>query len=139
MEYNEIITARVTAVHRERYALLCEKGECYGRLKTKEYYKGTELFPTVGDYVTVQYIENGDSQILATLPRKTVFIRREPGPVPREQAVAANFDYVFILQSMNQDFNPKRLERYLTLAWESGAEPVVILTKADLAEDPGAL
>ena len=130
------ITARVIAVHKDRWQLHREQGDLYARLKTKEYYKGTELFPTVGDYVTVQYIENGDSQILATLPRKTVFIRREPGPVPREQAVAANFDYVFILQSMNQDFNPKRLERYLTLAWESGAEPVVILTKADLAEDP---
>ena len=52
MEYNEIITARVTAVHRERYALLCEKGECYGRLKTKEYYLDQAAFPTAGDYVT---------------------------------------------------------------------------------------
>ena len=130
------ITARVIAVHKDRWQLRRELGDFYARLKTKEYYSGTEPFPTVGDHVTVQFIENGDSQILATLPRKTVFIRREPGPVPREQAVAANFDYVFILQSMNQDFNPRRLERYLTLAWESGAEPVVILTKSDLAEDP---
>ena len=130
------VTARVIAVHKDRWQLRREQGDLYARLKTKEYYRGAEPFPTVGDYVTVQYIENGDSQILATLPRKTVFIRREPGPVPREQAVAANFDYVFILQSMNQDFNRKRLERYLTLAWESGAEPVVILTKSDLAEDP---
>ena len=85
--------------------------------------------------MTIQYVENGDSLILSTLPRRTVFTRREPGPIPREQAVAANFDYVFILQSLNQDFNPKRLERYLTLAWQSGAEPVVLLTKADLVED----
>ena len=135
MEYNEIITARVTAVHRERYGLSCEKGECYGRLKTKEYYVDQAEFPTAGDYVTVQYIENGDSQILATLPRKTFFSRREPGPIPRDQAVAANFDYVFIMQSLNMDFNPKRLERYLTLAWQSGATPVILLTKADLVED----
>ena len=69
------ITARVIAVHKDRWQLHREQGDLYARLKTKEYYKGTELFPTVGDYVTVQYIENGDSQILATLPRKTVFIR----------------------------------------------------------------
>jgi len=83
----------------------------------------------------VNYIENGDSQIIATLPRKTFFSRREPGPIPRDQAVAANFDYVFIMQSLNLDFNPKRLERYLTLAWQSGATPVILLTKADLVED----
>ena len=83
----------------------------------------------------IHYIENGDSQILATLPRRTCFSRREPGPIPRDQAVAANFDYVFIMQSLNQDFNPKRLERYLTLAWQSGATPVILLTKADLVED----
>ena len=133
--HEQILTARVTAVHRERYQLSCDRGELYARLKTKEYYLDQAQFPTVGDYVTIQYVENGDSLILSTLPRRTVFTRREPGPIPREQAVAANFDYVFILQSLNQDFNPKRLERYLTLAWQSGAEPVVLLTKADLVED----
>ena len=135
MKNNEIITARVTAVHRERYQLISERGECFARLKAKEYHVEQAEFPTAGDYVTVQYIENGDSLILATQPRRTVFTRRAPGPVPRSQAVAANFDYVFILQSLNHDFNPKRLERYLTLAWQSGATPVILLTKADLVED----
>ena len=135
MKNNEIITARVTAVHRERYQLIGEKGECFGRLKAKEYHVEQAEYPTAGDYVTVQYVENGDSQILATQPRRTVFTRRAPGPVPRSQAVAANFDYVFILQSLNHDFNPKRLERYLTLSWQSGATPVILLTKADLVED----
>ena len=55
--------------------------------------------------------------------------------MPRDQAVAANFDFVFIMQSLNMDFNPKRLERYLTLAWQSGATPVILLTKADLVDD----
>ena len=129
------IPARVTAVHKERYEIVCGHGLTHARLKTREYYAGTELFPTAGDYVMVNYIENGDSQIIATLPRRTFFSRREPGPVPRDQAVAANFDYVFIMQSLNQDFNPKRLERYLTLGWQSGAQPVILLTKADLVED----
>ena len=129
------IPARITAQHRERYEIVCQHGMTHARLKTSEYYTGTELFPTTGDFVMVNYIENGDSQIIATLPRRSFFSRREPGPVPREQAVAANFDYVFIMQSLNMDFNPKRLERYLTLAWQSGATPVILLTKVDLVED----
>ena len=129
------IPARVTAQHKERYEIVCQHGITHAKLKTKEYYVNTQDFPTAGDFVMVNYIENGDSQITATLPRKTFFSRREPGPIPRDQAVAANFDYVFIMQSLNLDFNPKRLERYLTLSWQSGATPVILLTKADLVED----
>lgn len=129
------IPARVTAVYKERYEIICEHGMTHARLKTKEYYVDTQDFPTTGDFVMIHYIDNGDSQIIATLPRRTFFSRREPGTVPRNQAVAANFDYVFIMQSLNMDFNPKRLERYLTLAWQSGAIPVILLTKADLVED----
>ena len=129
------IPARVTAVHKERYEIVCMHGITHARLKTKEYYVNTQDFPTAGDFVMINYIGNGDSQILATLPRRTFFSRREPGPIPKDQAVAANFDYVFIMQSLNMDFNPKRLERYLTLTWQSGAVPVILLTKADLVED----
>ena len=129
------IPARVTAVHKERYEIVCAYGIRYARLKAREYFVDTQDFPTTGDFVTIQYVDNGDSLILATLSRKTFFSRREPGPIPRDQAVAANFDYVFIMQSLNMDFNPKRLERYLTLAWQSGATPVILLTKADLVED----
>ena len=129
------IPARITAQHKERYEIVCEYGITHARLKTKEYYAGSETFPTAGDFVMVNYIPNGDSQITATLPRRTFFSRRDPTPGRGKQAVAANFDYVFIMQSLNQDFNPKRLERYLTLGWQSGATPVILLTKADLVED----
>jgi ribosome biogenesis GTPase len=129
------IPASITAQHKERYEIVCQHGMTHARLKTKEYYVESQDFPTTGDFVMIHYIENGDSQIIATLPRRTLFARREPGPIPRDQAVAANFDYVFIMQSLNMDFNPKRLERYLTLAWQSGATPVILLTKADLVED----
>ena len=129
------IPARVTAVHKDRYAIVCQEGETYARLKTREYYGGFEAFPTAGDFVMIHYIPNGDSQIIATLPRKTYFARRDPDPGRGEQAVAANFDYVFVMQSLNMDFNPKRLERYLTIAWQSGAIPVILLTKADLTPD----
>lgn len=134
---NEIdgIPARVTAVHKERYEIICEHGMAYAKLKTAVYYNdGIEAFPTTGDFVLVQYNNNGDSTIIKTLDRKTFFSRRDPTPGRGEQAVAANFDYVFIMQSLNHDFNAKRLERYVTLAWQSGAVPVIILTKADLAE-----
>lgn len=129
------IPARVTAVHKERYQIICEYGETYARLKTKEYYIDGEIFPTTGDYVMIDYVPNGDSRILSTLPRRTYFSRRDPDKGRGEQAVAANFDYVFLMQSLNQDFNPKRLERYLTQTWQSGAAPVVVLTKADLVQN----
>ena len=132
------IPARITAVHKERYAMVCEYGETYGRLKTKEYFGGFEEFPTTGDFVMIRYNPSGDSQIVKTLHRRTFFSRRDPTPGRGEQAVAANFDYVFIMQSLNLDFNAKRLERYLTLAWQSGAVPVVVLTKADLLDEYGA-
>ncbi len=134
-ENTQGIPARITAVHKERYALVCEYGETYGRLKTKEYFGGFEEFPTTGDFVLINYNPHGDSQIIKTLLRKTFFSRRDPTPGRGEQAIAANFDYVFIMQSLNQDFNTKRLERYLTLAWQSGAIPVVVLTKADLVDE----
>ena len=127
------IPARVTAVHKQLYQILCTQGETYAQLKTREYYLDGEVFPTTGDYVMIDYIPNGDSRILSTLPRKTCFRRRDPDG--GEQVVAANFDYVFLMQSLNMDFNPKRLERYLTLAWQSGATPVILLTKADLVDD----
>ncbi|HHT65281.1 MAG TPA: ribosome small subunit-dependent GTPase A [Clostridiales bacterium] len=127
--------ARIIAVHRERYELVCEYGHAYGRLKTSVYYDGLEDFPTTGDFVMVNYNPNGDSQIIKTLNRKSFFSRRNPTLGRGEQAVAANFDYVFIMQSLNLDFNLRRMERYITLAWQSGAVPVMILTKADLVED----
>lgn len=137
------IPARITAVHKERYELICEHGETYGRLKTSIYYgNGNEEFPTTGDFVLIAYNATGDSQIIKTLARKSKFARNNfsghaVGYVKTvvEQVVAANFDYVFIMQSLNHDLNVKRLERYLTLAWQSGAVPVIILTKADLVND----
>lgn len=130
------IPARITAVHKERYELICEHGYTFGRLKNSIYYfGGLEDFPTTGDFVLIDYNPSGDSQIIKTLNRKSFFSRRDPTPGRGEQAVAANFDYVFVMQSLNHDFNLKRMERYITLSWQSGAVPVVILTKADLVED----
>ena len=92
--------ARITAVYKEMYGLTCEYGHTYGRLKTSIYYRnGLEEFPTTGDFVLINYNPCGDSQIIKTLNRKSFFSRRDPTPGRGEQAVAANFDYVFIMQS----------------------------------------
>ena len=131
------IPARVTAVHRDRYELICGEGPVFAQLKTAVYYgRESEPFPTAGDFVRIQYNESGDSLIVKTLPRRSLFSRLDPTPGRGEQAVAANFDYVFILSSLNHDFKVGRLERYLTLAWQSGGTPVVVLTKRDKAENP---
>ena len=135
--------ARVTAVHRQRYNLITEHGECSAELKSSVYFNNcTEEFPTTGDFVEIQYNPDGKSLITKTLPRKSKFARSDfsghaVGYVKtiKEQMIAANFDYVFIMQSLNHDFNSRRLERYLVQAWQSGAIPVVVLTKVDLVED----
>ena len=131
----EGVIARVTAVHRDYFAIVCEQGSTLARLKRGGYQHG-ESYPTTGDWVLLEWQADGDSRIIKTLPRKTYFARLDPSSSGQaEQAVAANFDYVFIMQSLEHDFNLRRLERYLTLAWQSGATPVVILTKADCVED----
>lgn len=132
--------ALITAVHRERYEIVIQdeiQKNTYARLKNSVYYqdKAEVPFPTVGDYVKVLPNESGDALIIDTEPRRTVFYRENPTPGMEKQAVAANFDYVLITMSMNHDFNQNRLDRYLTVAWESGAAPIVVLTKLDLCDD----
>ena len=77
---NGYFPARITAVHRDRYELICEYGETYGRLKSSVYFNedSVEEFPTVGDFVLIQYNPLGDSFIVRTLERKTVFVRKDP-------------------------------------------------------------
>ena len=129
-----LMPARVTAVHKERYELISPIGELNGRLKTGVYYgAGGEPFPTAGDFVHIRTVEGGDSQIVKTLPRRSRFIRRDP--FFGDQVLAANVDYVFIMTSLNWDFNVNRIERYLVLARQSGAVPAIVLTKADLADN----
>lgn len=137
-------TARVTQVHREMYKVVSSYGESNARLKGTFFNNAqtAEDYPAVGDFVQIRYNEQGESQIISVLPRTSKFSRPDhsghgAGYVKTvlEQVVAANFDYVFILASLNYDFNINRILRYITVAWESGGVPVVILTKADLTPD----
>lgn len=118
------------------------KGDDIGDNGINKYMELDGTFPTVGDYVMIKFNEYGDSQIVGTLERRSFFERKDPESKlhkskesNKAQAIAANFDYVFIATSLNHDFNIGRLERYLTLAYESKGKPVIILTKADLVED----
>jgi len=135
---SDLLPARITAVHRERYELISQSGTQHGKLKTSTYYgREPHPFPTVGDFVLIKEVQGGDCQIVKTLQRRSYFSRLDPDPSgQKEQAVAANFDTVFIMQSLNQNFNLRRIERYLALTWQSGGTPVIVLTKADLAENP---
>ncbi len=134
-------TAIVTAVHRDRYELSIGSEITYGRLKTAAFYNSEEIamFPTVGDRVEVLQNADGDSTILKVMERRSVFMRLNATQGLPDQAVAANFDYVFITMSLNKDFHPSKLERYLTVAWQSGGTPVILLTKSDLMEDCGQI
>jgi ribosome biogenesis GTPase len=132
------VPARIIAEHRNRYQIEGETGEfsaCIsGRLR-HEVTSRAEL-PAVGDWVVVQRL-TGDAEavIHRVLPRKSKFSRKVAGDRTDEQVVAANADTVWIVSSLDQDFSLRRVERYLTLAWESGANPVIVLTKSDLCDD----
>ena len=93
-------------------------------------------YPAVGDYVTAQWSADADNAVIAGLyPRKSCFIRKAAGTGKQEQVVAANIDIAFICMSLNNNFNIRRLERYLSVTYGSGAVPVVVLTKSDLCAD----
>ena len=93
-------------------------------------------FPAVGDYVIASWPEDDSNATITTLfPRKTCFVRKAAGPGKQEQVVAANVDTVFICMSLNSNYNLRRLERYISITWDSGATPVVVLTKSDLCDD----
>ena len=138
-----LIPGRITEFQREQFTVVTEHGEVTAVLKGS-FLHNAEMrgdYPCVGDFVLLLYNDCGPSLITALLPRRSKFSRADfsghaAGYVKtiREQVVAANFDFVFILSSLNWDFKVERIIRYLTQAWQSGAQPVVVLTKADLAE-----
>ena len=139
-----LIPGRVIEQRREQYIVVTGRGEVTARLKGSYVHEAVvrDDLPCVGDFVLVQYNESGDSLIARLLPRRSKFSRVDAFghgyahiKANREQVVATNFDYVFIVSSLGQLFKASRITRYITPAWQSGAQPVVILTKADLVPD----
>lgn len=151
--FYEKLTLKCQWLHQERLGRICNVQKSSYTIQFWEqqipaklrgnFYKGNQKFPVVGDYVTFAYCPNGDSRILELCERKSILKR----PFPRDHAVkhakeqemAANVDYVWIVTSLNQDFSVNRVLRYAVMAKQGGAEPVVILTKADLCEQIEAL
>ena len=135
--------ARIIATHKDRYEIVCNNGQGFAKIKRGCYYDNpNSIYPTTGDFVIIEWNSTGDSMICETLKRESSFSRTASSSDrnhelhnQHEQLVAANFDYVFIMQSLNNNFNLHRLERYLSLSWESGAIPVIILTKSELVEN----
>jgi ribosome biogenesis GTPase / thiamine phosphate phosphatase len=131
---------RVCAAHRGGFELIAAEGTYLGQLRGKRRLSG-EGAPAVGDWVLATRPDSaGNAAIEAVLPRRTAFARQAPGGFQGEkQIIAANVDIIFLVMSLDQDFNLRRLERYLALVRESGAAPVVVLTKKDLATDADSL
>jgi len=130
--------ARVSVEHRNYYGLYSLSGELMADKSGKLFFNSerAEDLPAVGDWVVIKHVAKEKKAIIhAVLPRKSRFSRKKAGVVTEEQIVASNIDTVFIMSSINQDFNLRRIERYLTLAWDNNIKPVIILSKADLSDN----
>lgn len=141
-----LIPVRVAQEHKQLYVVYGENGEAKARVTGRFLHEAVERaeLPTVGDWVAVQ--PNGDGEVLticAVLPRRTSFSRKAVmagGPKYgegriEEQVLAANIDTVFLVTGLDNNFNLRRIERYLSIAWDSGARPVIVLNKSDICED----
>lgn len=130
------VPGRVVVQQRGLYTLVTDHGELRAQLAGRFVHEAQEGgHPAVGDWVAAAARPaEGVATIHAILPRRTSFVRKAANTVQTMQVVAANVDVALLVASMNADFNPRRLERYLATAWQSGARPVVVLTKADLCD-----
>jgi ribosome biogenesis GTPase len=127
--------ARVTTVHKESYIITNEKGDVPAEITGKLMFSADSLFdyPTVGDWVYAQFLDNDSFAVIhEILPRKSLLKRKTPGKKVDVQLIAANIDTSFIMQSLDVNYNLRRLERYMVMIHESDIEPVVLLSKSDL-------
>jgi ribosome biogenesis GTPase len=135
-----LFTGRIIAQHSGIYRVMTDTAELYAEVSGKLRHAAVSAkdYPAVGDFVMLDRADDteGHGIIHRILPRHSVFVRKAAGTGHDVQVVAANIDTVFVCMALDRDFNVARLERYLAIAWDSGAVPVVVLTKADIAEDP---
>ncbi|GAB1476321.1 ribosome small subunit-dependent GTPase A [Bacillota bacterium] len=131
--------ARVSSQHHNIYEVIGEKETMGARVTGRLVYNAGDGmdFPVVGDWVMIDRLDSsrGEAIIHSILPRRSAFGRKAAGTSNEGQIVAANIDTIFICMSLNANFNLRRLERYLAVAWSSMATPVVVLTKADLCDN----
>ena len=134
---DDVVPGRVSLEHQHIYRVLTADGEALARVAGRLRHEASASieYPAVGDWVALRRRPSElRSVILAILPRQSRFSRKVAGDTTREQIVAANIDTVFLAMGLDADYNVRRIERYLVTAWESGAQPVVLLTKADVTD-----
>jgi ribosome biogenesis GTPase len=137
-KYKNLSVSRILSQEKGLYRIVARQGEKLAEISGKFQFKTTRVsdYPAVGDFVMVNWNPRGNSAIIEyVLPRKSSFTRKAAGDTQQEQIVAANIDTVFICMALNNDFNLRRLERCISIAWDSGATPVVVLTKSDICND----
>jgi ribosome biogenesis GTPase len=133
-----LVLARVAVSHRDQYRLYAQAGELDAEPAGALWHRIADAagMPVVGDWVAARIASRDFAIVEAVLPRRSCFERRAAGKREARQAIAANIDLVFLVCGLDGDFNLRRLERYLTLAAQSGVAPVIVLNKADLCGDP---
>jgi len=133
-EQDGLVPARAAVEHRTEYVVYTAHGELRAELAGR--LRHDDEHPAVGDWLAVAARpDEGRATISAILPRRSAFVRKVAWAETKPQVVAANVDVVFVVCGLDANYNLRRIERFLTLAWESGAQPVVLLTKADLCDD----
>jgi ribosome biogenesis GTPase / thiamine phosphate phosphatase len=135
----ETVPARVTIEFNHIYRVVSADGELQAQLsgRLRHQAAGRHELAAVGDWVAVRASAQEQTGIIEqVMPRRSKFSRKVAGELTEEQVVAANIDVAFLVMGLDRDYNPRRLERYLLMSYESGARPVVLLSKADLVEDP---
>ena len=138
-EGSEFIPARISAEHKQRYSVITSYGEVPGEITGKFLYDivNPSDFPKTGDWVVVTYFEEDNKCIIHNLlNRRSHFSRGQAGKEAGLQVIAANIDYIFIVQSFNSDFSINRIERYMVMAQNGNCKPVIIINKNDLTENP---
>ncbi len=134
-----LVLARVSAVHGEQYRIYTAQGEMTAEAIGALLYRTERAaWPAVGDWAAVQPMGSAEAMIHAVLPRKSVFSRRAAGYREQEQVIATNIDLALVVCGLDQDFNVRRIERYLTLAQASGVEAAIVLNKSDVCADLAA-
>lgn len=134
----DLIAGRIACVQKNLYTILTKFGEITADISGKFHHNALNKaeFPTVGDWVAIKYLAAENRGIIDTLlPRKSIFSRKDAGLKTEEQILASNIDAAFLVSGLDGDFNIRRIERYLSIAWENGVSPVILLNKADTCDD----
>ena len=137
--YPEFFVGKIFSQDKNLYTVMIENNEIKAEISGKFRHQVNRMidYPSVGDFVLLDRLEDnhGNAIIHKVLDRNSIFVRKAAGTSNQEQVVASNIDIVFICMALNSDFNLRRLERYIAVAWDSGATPIIILTKSDLCDD----